>query len=73
MPSRGLGLLLVGLGVAAVLAGLLVWAGWLSWFGRLPGDVRIERENVRIYFPITSMILISIALSLLLGLIRRLF
>jgi hypothetical protein len=73
MPSRGLGLLLVGLGVAAVLVGLLVWAGWLSWFGRLPGDIRIERENVRVYFPITSMILISIVLSLLMALLRRFF
>lgn len=73
MASRGVGLLLVGLGVAAILVGLLVWAGWLSWFGRLPGDIRVERENVRFYFPITSMILVSIVLSLLLNLIRRLF
>jgi Protein of unknown function (DUF2905) len=73
MPSRGLGLLLVGLGVAAILVGLLVWAGWLSWFGRLPGDIRIERENARVYFPITSMILISIVLSLLMALLRRFF
>lgn len=73
MPSRGLGLLLVGLGVAAILVGLLVWAGWLSWFGRLPGDIRIERENVRFFFPITSMILISIVLSLLMALLRRFF
>ena len=73
MPSRGMGLLLVGLGVAAILVGLLVWAGWLSWFGRLPGDIRIERENVRVYFPITSMILISIVLSLLMALLRRFF
>jgi hypothetical protein len=73
MPSRSLGLLIVGLGVAAILVGLLVWAGWLSWFGRLPGDVRIERENVRVYFPITSMILISIVLSLLMALLRRFF
>jgi hypothetical protein len=73
MPSRGLGLLLIGLGVAAVLVGLLVWAGWLSWFGRLPGDIRIERESFRFYFPITTMILISIVLSLLMALLRRFF
>ena len=73
MASRPLGLLIVGLGVAAIVIGLLVWAGWLSWFGRLPGDIRIERENVRVYFPIVSMILISIVLSLLLSLLRRFF
>lgn len=73
MASRPLGLLIVGLGLAAIVIGLLVWAGWLSWFGRLPGDIRIERDNVRVYFPIVSMILISIVLSLLLNLLRRFF
>lgn len=73
MGSRSLGLLLVGLGVAAVVVGLLVWAGWLSWFGRLPGDVRIERDNLRVYFPIVSMILISLLLTLILNLLRRFF
>jgi hypothetical protein len=73
MSSRPLGLLIVVLGVAAVVIGLLVWAGWLSWFGRLPGDIRIERENVRFYFPLTSMILISVLLSLVLSLLRRFF
>jgi hypothetical protein len=52
--------------------GLLVWSGALSWFGRLPGDIRIERESVHIYIPLVSMLLVSAALSLLLYLIRRL-
>jgi Protein of unknown function (DUF2905) len=73
MGSRPLGILLVGLGVAVVVVGLLVWSGALSWVGRLPGDIRIERENVRFYFPITSMILISLVLTLILNLLRRLF
>ncbi|HEV8581730.1 MAG TPA: DUF2905 domain-containing protein [Thermoanaerobaculia bacterium] len=73
MASRPLGPILVLLGVAVVVVGLLVWSGALSWFGRLPGDVRIERENVRFYFPITSMILVSLALTLLLNLLRRFF
>ncbi len=73
MGSRSLGPLLVGIGVAAVVVGLLVWAGWLSWFGRLPGDVRIERDNLRVYFPIVSMILISLLLTLILNLLRRFF
>lgn len=73
MGSRPLGILLIGLGVVVIVAGLLVWTGALSWVGRLPGDVRIERQNVRFYFPITSMILISLALTLILNLLRRFF
>ena len=73
MANRPFGLVIVALGVAAVIVGLLVWAGWLSWFGRLPGDLRIERENVRVFIPFTSMILVSIVLTLLLNLIRRFF
>jgi hypothetical protein len=44
-----------------------------TWLGRLPGDIRIEKENIRFYFPITTMILISIVLSLLLYLARKFF
>jgi membrane protein implicated in regulation of membrane protease activity len=60
-------------GAALVVIGLLVQAGALSWFGRLPGDIRIERPNASFYFPITSMILISVVLSLLAQLLRRFF
>ena len=66
------GPLLVGLGLALVVVGLLVWSGALSWFGRLPGDVRIERDSVHIYVPLMSMLIVSVALSLLLYLLRRL-
>jgi Protein of unknown function (DUF2905) len=65
------GLLLVGLGVALTVLGLLIWSGGLGWFGRLPGDIRIERESVRIYVPLVSMLLVSVALNLVLYLIRR--
>lgn len=71
--TRPFGLVLVAVGVGVVVLGLLVWSGALSWFGRLPGDLRVERENVRVYFPITSMILISVVLSLLVNLVRRFF
>lgn len=59
---------------AALLAAGLIWQffpGAFSWFGRLPGDIRIEGENTRFYFPLTSMILISVVLSLALNLWRR--
>ncbi|MDQ0853408.1 hypothetical protein QFZ79_001519 [Arthrobacter sp. V4I6] len=49
--GRDFGPLLVAVGLLVVLAGVLAWNGWLSWFGHLPGDVRIDRENVRVYIP----------------------
>jgi hypothetical protein len=60
-------------GVVIVVIGVLVWLGGFSWFGRLPGDIRIERETARIYIPLVSMLVVSIALTLLLNLIRRFF
>jgi ribose/xylose/arabinose/galactoside ABC-type transport system permease subunit len=66
------GPLLVTLGVVLILVGLLVWAGGFKWFGHLPGDIRIERDSVRIYVPLASMLVVSVVLSLVLYL-RRLF
>jgi len=62
---------LIVLGVGLVVIGLLVWTGALSWFGRLPGDIRWEGERGRIYVPVVSMLLLSIALSVLAWLLRR--
>ena len=71
MSPAGPGPLLVGLGAVVILVGLLIWSGALDWFGRLPGDIRIEREGVRLYIPLVSMLLLSAAVSLLLYLFRR--
>jgi hypothetical protein len=70
MPSS-LGRVLVLLGVGLVVLGLIVWSGALRWFGRLPGDIRIERDTVHVYIPLVSMLLCSVALSALLYIIRR--
>jgi ribose/xylose/arabinose/galactoside ABC-type transport system permease subunit len=70
--TSGPGPLLVTLGVALILVGLLIWSGGLRWFGHLPGDIRIERESVRVYIPLASMLIISVVLSLILYL-RRFF
>ncbi|WP_114783776.1 DUF2905 domain-containing protein [Botryobacter ruber] len=69
------GKLIVIIGAVIVLIGLAVWllGDKLNWFGHLPGDIRVERENFQFYMPITSMILLSILLSLLLWVIRRFF
>jgi hypothetical protein len=67
------GPMLIALGVALILIGLLFWSGSMSWFGSLPGDIRIERDTVRIYVPIVSMLLVSAVVSLVLYLARRFF
>ncbi|SHJ91830.1 Protein of unknown function [Tangfeifania diversioriginum] len=61
-------------GIILIVIGLILWLapGLFSWFGRLPGDIRIEKENTRVFIPITSMLLISIILTLLINLIRYL-
>ena len=72
MPNTGK-LLIYG-GLFIVLIGLLVYffGDKLTWLGRLPGDIRIKRENFSFYFPITTMLLISVALTLLLRLLQKL-
>jgi hypothetical protein len=72
---ENLGKFIVGLGIMLVVIGLIVWlaADKLSWFGRLPGDIAVERPGVRFYAPITTMILLSLALSLLMWLFGKLW
>ena len=71
--DRQSSVLVIGIGVAVVVVGLLIMTGALGWFGRLPGDIRIERESVRVYIPITSMLVASLVLSALIALLRRFF
>ena len=62
---------LIVLGVVLIVAGLLwPWLGRLG-LGRLPGDIVIERENFRLYLPITTSIVVSIVLSVILWLLNR--
>ncbi len=69
--GRELGPVLVGIGIVVVVIGLLAWSGGMSWFGCLPGDIRIEGENTRVYVPWVSMLMISAVLSLVLWSLRR--
>ncbi|MGZ8175505.1 MULTISPECIES: DUF2905 domain-containing protein [Methylobacter] len=68
-----LGKLLTAIGVILVVIGLVVsYAPWLiSWFGRLPGDIRIENEQRFVFIPITSMLIVSIILTLIVNLFFR--
>jgi hypothetical protein len=67
--SFGWMLLVFGLVIAGV---GLVWilAPSIPWLGRLPGDIRIERENFRFYFPLVTCLLLSLVLSLVVWIVR---
>ena len=67
---RDLGKFILIIGVITTLVGLVMWSGFApKWVGRLPGDIRIEREHSVFYFPIVTCIILSIFLSLLLSLL----
>jgi hypothetical protein len=69
---RELGKFVAVMGVIITLLGLVMWSGFApKWLGRLPGDIRIEREHSAVYFPIVTCIILSILLSLLLSIFRR--
>jgi hypothetical protein len=74
MPNLGKWLMAAGL--LLTVAGALIWLlggkGWFGWMGRLPGDIRIETKTGGFYFPLTTCLLLSVVLSLLLALWRRL-
>ncbi len=66
---RELGKFVIVIGVIMTLVGLVMWSGFApKWLGRLPGDIRVEREDSAFYFPIVTCIVLSIVLSLLLSL-----
>ncbi len=64
---------LITAGIILIIFGVLLqFAPWLlSWFGKLPGDIRIESGRTRVYFPIVTMIVISLIITLLINLLKR--
>jgi hypothetical protein len=71
--NRLLGIWIVVGGVCLIVVGLLIYSGGLNWFGKLPGDIRYESDRVHFYAPIVSMLLVSLALTLIFYLLRRFF
>ena len=69
------GRFLIVAGIILIIAGLIVYfaGNKFNWLGHLPGDIRIEKENVRFYFPITTMIIVSVVLSVIVYLVRKFF
>lgn len=72
---ENIGKILIVSGIILVAAGLILYFSGdkLSWLGHLPGDINIRKENVRIFIPFTTMIILSVIVSVLLYFIRKLF
>jgi hypothetical protein len=64
---------IIVLGACLVAFGIILYFfhDKLHWIGRLPGDIRIEKENFRFFFPISTMILFSALLAVILWVIRK--
>lgn len=62
-------------GIVIIIAGIVVYFfhDKLHWIGRLPGDIRIEKENFKFYFPVTTMILLSLVVTALVWVARKFF
>lgn len=71
--DQNTGKYIIFIGIAVVVIGVLIYLlhDKLHWIGRLPGDIRIEKENFRFYFPIVTMIVFSLVLTLIINLIKK--
>ncbi len=66
---------IIAIGLLIVLAGI-IWYFFhdkLNWLGNLPGDFKVEKENFRFYFPLATMLLLSLLLNIIVWVIRKIF
>jgi len=64
---------IIASGIFIVIAGTLIYFfhDYFKWLGKLPGDIRIEKEKYRFYFPFVTMIVISIVVTLIINIFKR--
>jgi uncharacterized membrane-anchored protein YitT (DUF2179 family) len=62
-------------GIVIVIAGILIYFfhDYFKWIGKLPGDIRIEKQDFRFYFPIVTMIIFSIIITIIIHIFKRFF
>jgi Protein of unknown function (DUF2905) len=60
-------------GVFIVIAGIVIYFfhDYFKWVGKLPGDIRIEREHFRFYFPLATMVVISVIVTIIINIFKR--
>lgn len=70
-PQTGKYLVVFGITIAVI--GLIIYFfhDTLKWLGRLPGDIRIEKENFKFYFPVVTMLLLSLLLTIIANFFRK--
>lgn len=68
-----MGKFFTAIGIFLIIIGMVLTyvPGLLNWFGKLPGDIRMEGEKSFIFIPITSMIIVSVVLTLIINLFFR--
>ncbi|RYD56060.1 MAG: DUF2905 domain-containing protein [Sphingobacteriales bacterium] len=71
MDKVGKSIILIGLIVVIISAAIWLFGDKLRFLGRLPGDIRIEKENFKVYIPITTMLLVSVLLSAIMWIVQR--
>jgi len=72
MAIESIGKSLIFFGIVLIVIGsLFVLFGKVPWFGRLPGDIIIKREGLTIYFPVATMVILSLLLTILFNIIGR--
>lgn len=71
--DTGKWIIVIGIGILLIGVIIYFFHDKLHWIGHLPGDIRIEKENFRFYFPITTMIIFSLLITLIIQLIKRFF
>ena len=71
--DQNTGKYIIFIGIGVIVIGILIYFlhDKLHWIGRLPGDIRIERENSGFYFPIVTMLLLSLVLTIIINLIKK--
>lgn len=62
-------------GLFIVLVGVIIYFfhGYFKWVGKLPGDIRIEKENFRFYFPLATMIVFSLLITIIINVLKKFF
>jgi len=74
LPMQYMGKYIIIAGIILIIIGVIIYFGHnrLHWFGHLPGDIHIKKEHFSFYFPITSMIIVSILLSAIIWITQKL-